>query len=90
LRFFSFSFAAFSSASAAFSFAFVAFLRPLPLWRFFEFGCAYSPGSLAIQNGESKAGRIRLSNARDESAAKPLDLPFNTFCAFDLRGREES
>jgi hypothetical protein len=85
----SFSFAAFSSASAAFSFTFAAFLRPLPLWRFFEFDCAYSPGSLAIQNGKSKAGRITLSNAPDESAAKPLDPPFNTFCALDLRGREE-
>jgi hypothetical protein len=32
--------------------------------------------------------RIMLLNARDGSAAKPLDLPYKAFCAFDLRGRE--
>jgi hypothetical protein len=33
--------------------------------------------------------RITLLNARDESAVKPLDLPYKAFCAFGLCGREE-
>jgi hypothetical protein len=33
--------------------------------------------------------RITLLNARDESAAKPLDLPYKIFCASSLYGREE-
>jgi len=33
--------------------------------------------------------RITLLNARDEPTAKPLDLPYKSFCAFDLCGREE-
>jgi len=33
--------------------------------------------------------RITLLNACDESVAKLLDLPYKTFCAFYLRGREE-
>jgi hypothetical protein len=36
-----------------------------------------------------KQWRITLLNARDELAAKPLDLSYKTFCAFDLCRREE-